>query len=124
MTGQVLTIGGLLLTVILAGISGYFYLRGQKVEGEQAGDITTVTMLTGRLAALTSEVEQSGRELSHMRELLDEKDRAIKNYGIELESLRAALTQRAEVDALRTESRAWFQAIGKATGATAPVFPN
>lgn len=124
MVEVILTIAGTIVGIAFLATAGYFILRGQKATGESDASVKTMTMLSSQIAALTSAQQLADAQISHLTDLVKEKDRALERNERDITRLQEALTQRAEVDAFRKESRLWFQAIAKATGATEPAIPT
>ena len=117
---SLLTVGGTLVAVIFLATAGYFIIKGQRITGKNDASVAAVTMMTGQIAALTSAQELANQEINHLKDSLAEKDRLLERNARDIKQLQEALTQRAEVDEFRKESRAWFTAIAKVTGAEPP----
>lgn len=124
MVEVVLTIAGTIVGIAFLATAGYFVVKGQKATGESDASLKTMTMLSSQIAALTSAQQLANAEIGHLKDLVKEKDRALERNERDIGRLQEALTQRAEVDAFRKETRLWFQAIAKATNATEPVIPD
>lgn len=116
----VVTVIALVVGVALSGVGGFFTIKASKVKAEDDTSVTTVTMLSGQIAALTSAQELARSEIAHLRELVTEKDRTLERNARDIERLQGALTQRAAVEAFRKESRLWFRAIALKVGAEEP----
>lgn len=104
---------GWVLAVLFLATGGYFTLRGQSKSGKDSASITTVTMMSGQIAALTSENELNKTRIDHLEQQLADKDKALTRNERDIETLREALTQRAEVEEFRIECMDWFGLIGK-----------
>lgn len=120
MVETLMTIVGTIVALVIAGTAGYFIVKGQKQTGKNDASVTTVTMLSGQIAALTSAQQLANAEIKHLKELIVEKDRTLERNAQDITRLQEALTQRAAVEAFRIESRLWFRSIAKATGAIEP----
>lgn len=122
---------GVIGTLLIAVIGGYFVVKARKGTAEDNEAVKTATLMTGQIAALESEQRVAAAhkatqdaEIGHLRDLLAEKDKMLDRNSRDIVRLTEMVTQQAAVSQFRDEAFKWFEVIAEALDADPPQFPD
>lgn len=133
---------GVWFAILIALAGSYFVVKARKGTADDNEAVKTATLMTGQITALTSKVqlaeeqaktrdaeiahikETHTKEIQGLRDILNEKDKALERNAEDIKNLKEMVTQQAAVAQFRDEAFAWFGAIAEKVGATPPLFPE
>lgn len=106
----------LALTVIGIYATGFYLVKGRKVQAEDALAQSAVTSLTGEVTALTSKNLRLEKDIEHEKELRLKQDQVIEQQNQRIKNLEDIVTARDLITDLDTVIRAGFTELGVENG--------
>lgn len=102
----------LALTCIGIYATGFYLIKGRKVQAEDQLAQSAVTSLTGEVTALTSQNQRLEKEIQHERELRVKQDKVVEQQDLRIKNLEAVITARDLIGDLDVLIRAGFRELG------------
>ena len=104
----------LALTCIGIYATGFYLIKGRKVQAEDQLAQSAVTSLTGEVTALTSQNLRLEKEILHERQLREKQDQVIEQQNQRIKNLEAVVTARDLIGNLDALIRNGFRELGVA----------
>ena len=100
------------LTSIGIYATGYYLIKGRKVQAEDTLAQSAVTSLTGEVTALSSKNDRLEKDVEHEREVRQKQDQVIEQQNQRIKNLEDIVTARDLITDLNLLIRSGFKALG------------